>query len=190
MITSIKYSSIQNKTPVELVDFILEKEKHTLKEVQVKDLIDVKMMNAFINDIYYNDIFIRGIYLFFDEQNRIRYVGKSKNGFYGRLMSQMDTQHRPFWGWNVILLKLGVERTSILHNELNDKEHEISLKTLLMYRIVIIEASKEEINEQQLGWLEKIVMKVFKESPEEKLLNTRVGRLSQQEKLSKIKNLI
>jgi hypothetical protein len=190
MIQRTFYSEIKFLKLEELVRGIDRMEKFSLQDVQVKDLLNDKVLNSSINDIYYNDLYTRGIYLFFNDKNQIRYIGKSKNGFYGRFMSHMDTTPRPFWGWNVILTKLGVERTGTAHNMLDIKEHETSLRELLRYKLVVIEASETELSAQQLGWLEKLLQKAYKAHGGELLLNQRIGKLSKDEMMMAIEDLV
>ena len=190
MVAKINYSKAKVKLLSELVAVINATEKGTLKEIVARDVIHQDIMNKPLHELWYNDIFSWGVYLFFDPNDRIRYVGKSKNGFYGRLMSQMDTTHRPFWGWNALLRKMGGEITGKAHDKLSDADHEIDYKTLLKYKLFLIEIEKGELSEKQLGWLEKYVMKAFREEKNQKLLNTQVGWLTEQEKAITINELV
>ncbi len=85
---------------------------------------------------------------------------------------------------------MGGERTGKLHDELTNNDHKKDYEKLLQYKIVLIEATVAEINDEELGWLEKIIMKAFKDLPNENLLNTRTGRLRNEDYKKTIHNLV
>lgn len=111
MVTKYKYEALKSRTLKEVFTLILESEKYPFSELRAKDLFNESCLNSKMCDLWYYDIFTRGVYLFFDTDGCIRYVGKTKTGFYGRFMSQSDTNHRKYWDWNALLRKMGAQRT-------------------------------------------------------------------------------
>lgn len=190
MVAKIKYSDLREMVPMEAVGFIKSLDKYPLSELNASDLLVSKNLQTPINDLFnYNDIYCKGIYVLFDENNNVRYVGKSKNGFYGRLMGHLYTVAKPGWGWNAILIKLAQERLKPLNRHLTNEDHEEDLKTLINYGIVLIDV-ENTLSDTQLGWLEKIIMKAARIEHENHMLNTRIGWLRDWEIESSVYNLI
>lgn len=190
MLASLTYPSIADLTPGAAAQTISALKKYTLQQVVVADLLVPDVLQQPVYNLNTWDIFTGGIYVFFDDRDNVRYVGKSKNGFYLRLMSQLDTTHRAHWGWNALLRKLGGERTGKPHHKLTTADHEKDLRTLLHFHMAVVTVDNYKLNEQQLGWLEKYLMKGFRELPGENLLNTRTGKLHPSEKTQTLKQLI
>jgi hypothetical protein len=189
MVTRLTYSNIKDFNPFEVIEALRTIEKYPLSQLKASDLIVSSNLDKLLNDLNYNDIYFKGIYILFDTDNHVKYVGKSKNGFYGRLMGHLYTVAKPGWGWNAILRKLGGNRLNIPHDELTTVDHEYDLPTLLEYRLVLID-TEDLLSPQQLGWLEKFLMKAFRVDEEEYLLNTRIGWLSREESNTPIKQLL
>ncbi len=189
MVASLTYSDIQTLSPLEVVRELRSMDSFPMDQLQAKDLIVLDRLESPVNDLNYNDIYIKGIYILFDANGKAKYVGKSKNGFYGRLMGHLYPVARPGWGWNAILRKLGGQRLNIPHDELTTEDHEHDLVALLGYHLVLID-SENQLSDQQLGWLEKVVMKALRIEDDEHLLNSRIGWLNDQQLKQSIHELL
>ena len=124
MVTIIKYQDIKNLKPLDAVAFLLAKEKHALNQLEPFDLLREDILHRKFVNQYYTWLFIRGVYLFFTPKNEeVIYIGKAKDGFYGRFMGHISTEFKANFGWNAILRKMGGKRLSTLHNNLSTEEH-------------------------------------------------------------------
>ncbi len=190
MVTRIFYKDLEKLFPEDAISYILSKKKNLVKNVTVIDLLNEYCLKKPFAETYFTDIFPRGIYLFFDKNNNIRYVGKSNQGFLNRLMSHMDTTPHGYWGWNALLRKMGGERTNKLHQDLTKKDHEYDWKVAQNYKLILIEASHKELNPKELKWFEEVIMKAFRKQKNQRLLNTKIGWLTDDEWKTSIKNLV
>lgn len=178
MVTKINFTEIKDKKPWDAIQYIQGLRKGLVKDVLTIDLFNMKFLQMPFADTLYNDLYPRGIYMFFDENDQIRYVGESNSGFFGRLMRQMDTTPGGVWAGNIMLIKMGVERTGKPFKELTESDHEVDWEIAKNFKLVLLEVSHDELNAKELKWLEKVIMKTFNDSDNHRLLNTRIGELS------------
>lgn len=177
MVTKIYFKDIKDKNPLDAIQYIQKLDKGLVKDVLTKDLLNEAALNKPFADTYYSELFPRGIYLFFNENDIIRYVGETNSGFFGRLMTHMDVTPMGAWAGNIMLVKMGVERTKKHFLDLIEADYEVDWATAKNYKLVLIEISHDELNKKELKWLEKVIMKAFKEVFGQQLLNTHIGRL-------------
>ena len=177
-IKKIYYDDIKNMLPQEAIDFINGIEKTCVKDFQVLDMLNSDVLNRSFADTFYREVFPRGVYLFFDSENAITYVGQSSQGFFHRLMSQFDITPGGDWGWNALLRKMGGKRTGKGHNELTEDDHDMDFQLLKEYKLLLIEDKNQELSKEETGWLEKCIMKAFRGQQRNALLNTNIGWLA------------
>lgn len=164
--------------PFEAIQFLQNMEKGLVKEVTVLDLLNSETIHRPFMETSFVDLYPRGVYLFFDQNNCIKYVGKTHQGFYNRLMSQLDITPMGNFGWNALLRILGGNRTGKAHNELTEDDHEIDFNEVSNYKLVLIDAGTwKELSAVQLLSLEKVIMKAFRAQEGNGLINTRIGWL-------------
>lgn len=191
MVTKIRYEDIKNLTPEEATSLLRNTEKGLVKDITVLDLLNKEILNKPFAETYFVDLYPRGIYLFFDSDDAIRYVGKTHQGFYTRLMSQLDTTHYGFFGWNALFRILGGTRTNKAHHELTEEDHEVEYGEVINYKLVLVDVGGwSEVSSDELKVLEKVIMKAFREQDGNRLVNTRVGRLNDFEWSQKIDDLM
>lgn len=129
--------------------------------------------------------------MFFDSNNIIKYVGKTHQGFYTRLMSQLDTTPYGYFGWNALFRILGGNRTGKPHHKLEEVDHDIEYNEVINYKLVLIDVdTHKEVSSDQLKILEKIIMKAFRAQDGNALVNTRIGWLTDLEWEKTIDELI
>ncbi len=168
MILRIKYDDIKKMKPMEMVSFIKSSDKKTLKSISVNEFIDMTALNNNITDIYYSDIFYSGVYVFLNKHNQGVYVGKSKDGFYGRIMSQLTTKYRKGWGWNALLQKIAVSVEGKSYENINDQDLENAYTVLIDYFFIMISIGSENIS---LTKLENLLIRAFNVVDSDTLLN-------------------
>ena len=190
MIAKLEYSKIKSLTLLELLDLITNTRKGKMTDVVPKDILHNNELNKSLPSLRYDDIFSKGVYLFFERNNRLRYVGKSKNGFYGRFLNQIDTTHKAFWGWNVILSKMVTERNGSAQEDQTQAEYEREKKILLTYTLIVIEDDLRILSDQQFGSLERFLMRIYNEHGSANLLNKRFGSLKQNQIHMTIEDLL
>jgi hypothetical protein len=178
MVTKVRYSAIENMQPFEAIQFLQNMEKGLVKEVTVLDLLNSETIHRPFVETNFVDLYPRGVYLFFDQNNCIKYVGKTHQGFYTRLMCQLDVTPYGYFGWNAFFRILGGNRTGKPHHELTEDDHQIEFDEVIKYKLVLIDVGTwEEISSDQLKVLEKIIMKAFRAQEVNGLVNTRIGWL-------------
>lgn len=177
MVTKIYFNDIKDKKPWDAIQYIQGLKKSIVSEVLTIDLLNENALNKPFASTFYKELYPRGVYILFDENDNVRYVGESNKGFFERLMAQFDTTHYEYWGWNAMLRKMGGIRTGKTHDELTEEDHDVDWNIAIKYKLVLIEVKHEEINPKELKWLEKVIMQTFREVPNQQLLNTRIGWL-------------
>jgi hypothetical protein len=175
MITKLAFGEINALSPVEAVARFHALEKCKVKEMVVSDVLGA-LDKPFI-DTYYRDVFPAGVYLFFDEDNYVKYIGQSGNGFFNRMMSQLDPTPSDGWGWNVLLKKMGTQRLGKRYDELTEEDHWHDLEILEDFGLVFMELEMDGIANGHHRSLERILLKSFREIKGERLLNTGIGWL-------------
>lgn len=190
MIKHISYSDIINKKPQGIVDFLNSQSKPQRKNVLLEDLMNIPYLKNPFSSSDFDTIFSRGVYLFYDENEVIRYIGSTNQGFLHRLMCHVNTYPQGGWGWNMILRKMGGERLGKSHNELSQKDHEYDWKIFQNYHLLLIDIKHHEADGNKLKKIERIIMKSYRDQPEQKLLNNRIGWLREHEWKMKLKELV
>ncbi|MFN8298372.1 MAG: hypothetical protein U0T75_04635 [Chitinophagales bacterium] len=181
MTTRIHYSDIKAMLPQEAINHIQQLEKKFVRDFKVIDMLNKDALEKPFADTFYREVFPMGVYLFFDSNDMIRYVGQSAQGFFHRLMSHFDITPGGHWGWNALLRKMGGLRTGKKHHELSEKDHAVDFDLLKNYKLLLIEVQFGELSKDELKWLEKLIMKAFRGQAKHELLNTNIGWLAKHE---------
>jgi hypothetical protein len=191
MVTKVSYKDIESLNPEQVINFLQNINKGLVKDVTVRDLLNEATLTRPFAETFFVDLYPRGVYLFFDANDVIRYVGKTHQGFYTRLMSQLDTTPYGHFGWNALFRIIGGARTQKPHHELTEEDHEIEYNEVINYKLVLIDVGTwKEVSSDQLNRLEKVIMKSFRESGSQSLVNTRIGWLADYQWNHTIKELI
>jgi hypothetical protein len=180
----LNYDFIYVMSISEGVSEILNEPKELLGQVNVGKLINTDYLSFKLSENPQDFLFKRGIY-----------VGSTKQGFYRRLMAHLNTNTRHSGGWNSILKKMVISKTGKHENMLPQSLVEEAKENLLNHhRIVFIDFGRGHFtqNPSVLLKLEKLIMKAFKhrETDAGTLLNTRVGKISDEELNKSFKELL
>lgn len=189
MVSKLNYDTIKNMRPMDAMHYLQSIEKGLVKDVTVLDLLNADTLQKPFAETYFIDLYPRGIYLFFDQSDCIKYVGKTHQGFYNRLMTQLDTTFYEGFGWNALFRILGGNRTGKAHDDLCEEDHEVEYDEVINYKLILIDTHRD-ISSYQLGVLEKIIMKAFRAQEKNTLVNTRIGWLTEDQYTQTIKELI
>lgn len=187
MITKITYDSIKGETPLGLIGFIKSKQKKAFEEFKVSDFIKEDMMKVPFVDINYTDIFSFGVYMFISPDYKSIYVGKSKNGFYDRLMGQKNTKFKMHWGWNAILQKMALKKLHKQYSSLTDQDMGDSLIDLKKYYLVLIEVNDKAF---PIGRLENLIMRAINTESKSSLLNNSITSLRKLEHIQTVNQIL
>jgi hypothetical protein len=84
---------------------------------------------------------------------------------------------------------MGAQRTGKSADDLSTEEHEKDFETLKDYSLVLIEVGAE-LDDYNLLWLEKYLAKIFRQQPNERLLNSGVGWLNKDDENTTLVDLL
>lgn len=178
MVAKINYNDIKDLPPQAAYYFIEGIKKDLVKDVVLRDILNESVLDKPIAGMPWEDLSPRGVYMFFDADDICRYIGQTSKSFYERLLTQFDTTHYPGFGWNSLLSILSCKRLDKPHAELCEEDHEIDFETVVNYKLLLIEVDRiEEIKSHNIVWIEKVLLKTYREMDDEQLLNNNVGWL-------------
>lgn len=178
MVTKINYNQIQNMLPEEAASYLQQTKKGFVREATVLDLLNAETLNRPFAETYFVDLHTRGVYLFFDSNDVIRYIGQTNQGFYNRLMTQLDTTFYKGFGWNALFRILGGKRTGKAHDELTEEDHEVEYNEVINYKLLLVSVgTQKEMPNTQLKKLERVLLKTFREQEGSNLVNSGMGWL-------------
>ncbi|MCB2196981.1 MAG: hypothetical protein KQH79_14060 [Bacteroidetes bacterium] len=186
MIT-VKYEDIKDIHPQEFILKLSKESKKKFKEITVNDFIEKENLSKSFIDINYTEIFTYGVYLFFNQNQEVAYVGKSKNGFYDRLMGQKNTRFKKHWGWNTILQKIAMNVHGKEYDNLTDNDLKESLEVLEDYSLILIEVQNNSV---PIGRLEGLLMRASNFIWGNSLLNNSKTKLYKREVNSTIQEIL
>ncbi|MFN8263785.1 MAG: hypothetical protein U0T07_09685 [Chitinophagales bacterium] len=177
----IEYAEIASLKLEEAINYLESIPKYKVSDFKLIDLLNAENFQKPIIDTYFRDLSNNGIYIFYDENKNVRYIGQSKKGFYERILTQLDTTVYQYFGWNALLRKIGGIRTGKHHHELTEDDHCVDFETVKNYYLLLI-AVPDKFEDWKLPQLEKYLMKAYREVNYHKgnclLLNTRIGWLN------------
>ncbi|WP_438939957.1 hypothetical protein [Chitinophaga hostae] len=179
MVTRINYNDIKDLKPAAVFSHLNNLSKFYVRDLLVKDLLNEGVWEKSVKDFYFVDMSPRGIYMFFKE-DKVRYIGQTNQSFYQRLPTQLDTYVYPGgFGWNSMIRIMGGNRTGKLHKDLTTEDHEIDYEEMIGYKLLLIEVDRcDRISAYNLLWIEKILLKTYRELAGGMLLNNRIGWLN------------
>lgn len=178
MVAKINYNDIKDLKPEAAYYYIEAIKKGLVKEVVLRDILNESALDKPIAGMSWWELSPRGVYMFFDAESICKYVGQTNKSFYERLLTQFDTTHYPGFGWNSMLSILSCKRLNKPHAEVCEEDHEVDFETVINYKLLLIEVDKiEEIEPQHIVWIEKVLLKTYREMDDEQLLNGNIGWL-------------
>lgn len=182
MPSRIKYDDIKDLKPEEVYNYITALEKPVVKGMKLRDVLSLDSLDMPLVDAQYTDLSPRGVYMFFAQGGRARYIGQTNKSFYDRILIQLDTTYYGHWGWNAMLRMMGGKRLAKGHDELCEDDHCTDLEEVMNDRLLMIDVGKEnDMDAATLKRLEKLIMKIYRsmehKQPDYTLMNGRIGWL-------------
>lgn len=175
----IKYEDIKDMKPEQAYNYLLQLDKPVVKDMKMRELLNEATLNKPLIETYFRDLSPRGIYIFFDTNGNIRYIGQSNDSFYQRILTQLDTTYYAGYGWNSMLTIMGCKRLGKPHAELCEEDHCVDFDEAINYRLLMIDVgSDKDMNAATLKWLERILLKTVNGIDHAALLNGRIGDLN------------
>ncbi len=178
MVAKINYNDIKDLKPEAAYYYIKGIKKGLVTEVVLRDILHECALDKQVAGMSWWELSPRGVYMFFDSEDICKYVGQTHRSFYDRLLTQFDTTHYPGFGWNSLLSILSCKRLNKPHAEICEEDHEIDFETVGNYKLLLIEVDRiEEITPKNIVWIEKVLLKTYREMEDEQLLNGNIGWL-------------
>lgn len=88
-------------------------------EINRKDYLRVKVKDIKLVDLLYNNRSLLGVYIFFDEDNKVVYIGKaSSRAILERMAGHLDPRPRSFFN-NLLCSITGIPKALITHEDMD-----------------------------------------------------------------------